>query len=77
MAPIRLALLLCDTPHPSVLAVHGTYVDIFRRHLKTSLDHSELPPPEWSLDGYDVVKGHYPSHEELSKFHGILISGSG
>ena len=77
MATIKLALLACDTPHPSVLSVHGTYIDIFRRYLKTSLDHSGLPQPEWSLDGYDVVKGHYPSDEELSKYHGILISGSG
>ena len=77
MGAIRLALLLCDTPAPAVRAVHGTYVDIFRQHLETSLDHAELPHPEWSLDGYDVVKGHYPSDEALSRYHGILISGSG
>jgi len=77
MTTIRLALLLCDTPIPSVRSVHGTYLDIFRKLLQTSLAQSlESPQREFELDGYDVVLGKYPSEGQLSQYDGILISGS-
>lgn len=75
---LKLALLLCDTPNPVVLSVHGTYLDIFRSLLKNSLLRTR-PGKEvdWVLDGYDVVQQVYPTDAQLGEYDAILISGSG
>ncbi|KAF8576341.1 class I glutamine amidotransferase-like protein [Ramaria rubella] len=69
---LRLALLICDTPVPSVVAVHGDYLAIFTRFFKASLPDSRV---EFSLDGFDVVhRQEYPSL--VAGYDGIIITGS-
>lgn len=80
MAPVRLALLECDTPPPAIEQRRGTYWNIFSELLKAS--RSDV---EFILEGYDVVKEQkYPDAEKLQVkgeseggYRGILISGSG
>jgi GMP synthase-like glutamine amidotransferase len=70
---LRLALLICDTPLPSVVQTHGDYLAIFTRFFKASLPD---PQVEFSLDGFDVVnKQEYPPLD--TEYDGIVISGSG
>lgn len=77
---IKIALLLCDTPIPTVLSTHGTYVDIFRNLLQAS-----LPPSaevDFTLDGFDVVVAQdYPDlgedEDSTGDYDGVLITGSG
>lgn len=74
----RFALLLCDTPIPAVRSVYGTYIDIFRTMLQTSLERTRPGVKvHWELDGYDVVEQEYPSEDKLLQYDAILISGSG
>ncbi len=75
--PVRLALLVCDTPVPTVVSTYGDYLDIFRTFLDTSLAFASDPKPSFILSGYDVVQGKFPTPEDLSYTDGILISGSG
>lgn len=71
--PVKLALLMCDTPVPAVLERRGTYLDIFRDQLRFSNPRAEFP---FELDGYDVVTAQeYPNLDE--GYVGVLISGSG
>lgn len=71
-APIKLALLTCDTPVQKVLETHGTYLDIFRDQLLESNPDSSFP---FTLDGFDVVTAQeYPDLD--AGYKGILISGS-
>lgn len=70
--PITLALLLCDTPPPAVVAAHGRYDDIFGTLLAASVPAGL----QYSVEAYDVVeKMDYPPDEDL--LDGILITGSG
>ncbi|KAK8850650.1 hypothetical protein IAR55_004569 [Kwoniella newhampshirensis] len=83
---IRVALLICDTPRPEVIAEHGTYLDIFRKWLTESLasypDDSVSAETELIVDGYDVVdKQEYPSPERLvaaapDGYDCIMMTGS-
>lgn len=71
--PVKLALLLCDTPTPKVRDVYGTYLDVFRKQLHESNPDTSFP---FTLDGYDVVEAQeYPDIND--GYHGILLSGSG
>lgn len=73
--PVKLALLLCDTPVPAMLNTYGTYLDIFRNQLLLSNPSHPAPFP-FTLDGYDVVdKQEYPDLDE-GEYTGVLISGS-
>jgi hypothetical protein len=77
---VKLALLLCDTPIPTVQKTHGTYVDIFRTQLQASLPAGANV--EFTLEGYDVVVAQeYPdlgdNEEGDGGYAGVLISGSG
>lgn len=80
---LNLALLICDTPVPAVVAAHGTYLEIFRTHLQKSLQsllqakHQDPNSVQFTLDGYDVVKEAYPSDDKLARYDGIVITGSG
>ncbi|EIN05524.1 class I glutamine amidotransferase-like protein [Punctularia strigosozonata HHB-11173 SS5] len=71
--PIRLALLVCDTPLPAIVAQHGDYRDVFRR-----LFIDSLPPhrkDDLILDAYDVVKEmSYPPPDE--EYGGVVLTGS-
>lgn len=73
----KLALLICDTPIPTVKAEHGSYRDIFHELLKSSLPKKRGLPQKFTLDGFDVVNGEYPTKRQLEGYQGILISGSG
>ncbi|KAG9086238.1 hypothetical protein FS749_003792 [Ceratobasidium sp. UAMH 11750] len=79
---LNLALLICDTPLLEVVAAHGTYLEIFQTHLQKSLQSAlramgKSPESvQFSLDGYDVVKGIYPEDEKLFGYDGIVITGS-
>lgn len=66
----RLALLVCDTPLPSIVAAQGAYPIIFTTWLLASARRDM----KLQLDPYDVVHKEYPDPE---KYDGILITGSG
>ena len=71
MAPIRLAVLLCDTPIPAVLKEDGDYHKIFGTWLR-----SVSPSVDFTLEAFDVVsKMEYPSED--ANYDGILLTGSG
>jgi len=71
MAPIRLAVLLCDTPAPPVLKEDGDYHKIFDVWLR-----GVSPSVDFTLDAFDVVnKMEYPPED--AKYDGILLTGSG
>ncbi len=77
--PIKLALLMCDTPIPSVREEFGTYLDIFRTQLSLSNPDQSFP---FTLDAFDVVGAQeYPDLNapvsDGDGYRGILISGSG
>ena len=74
--PVRLALLICDTPTSTVASTYGSYLDIFRTFLDDSLALAGDSKPSFTLSGYDVVQGDFPTPEDLSHTDGILISGS-
>jgi len=71
MAPIHLAVLLCDTPAPAVLKENGDYHQIFDtwlRGVSFSVD--------FTLDAFDVVsKMEYPPDD--ARYDGIFLTGSG
>lgn len=74
----RLGLLICDTPKPNVLSVHGSYKEIFHSLLKNSLERTRPGEHvEWTLDGFDVVNQVYPPPDDIDSYDGFLISGSG
>lgn len=71
MTPIRLAILLCDTPVPPVLKEHGDYHKIFSAWLRGA-----SPSVDFTLDAFDVVnRMEYPPED--AKYDGILLTGSG
>jgi len=70
---IRLALLICDTPIPTVLETHGDYLAIFTRFFRESLPD---PLVELTMEGFDVVHTQdYPSLD--IGYDGVVITGSG
>ena len=76
---MRLALLICDTPIPTVKEAYGTYLDIFRSWLTNSAAVN-APDIEFTLEGYDVVQGIYPKDEDFvgeGAFKGVVLTGSG
>ena len=75
-APVKLALLMCDTPVPAVVSTIGTYLDVFRNQLRFSNPDASFP---FILEGFDVVSAQeYPDIDSLlgGGYKGILISGS-
>jgi hypothetical protein len=71
MAPIRLAVLLCDTPAPPVLKEDGDYDKIFEVWLRGA-----SPSVDFTLDAFDVVnKMEYPPKD--ADYDGVLLTGSG
>ncbi|KAJ6466935.1 class I glutamine amidotransferase-like protein [Mycena sanguinolenta] len=73
------ALLICDTPMPSVVEEHGDYHVLFTNLLHAAgkqLGIDEIAD-KCKLDPYDVVtKMEYPTDEQLAVYDGILITGS-
>ena len=71
IAPMRLAVLLCDTPAPPVLEEDGDYHRIFDTWLR-----GVSPSVDFTLEAFDVVnRMEYPPDE--AKYDGILLTGSG
>jgi GMP synthase-like glutamine amidotransferase len=61
----RLALLICDTPAPSLVTKFGDY-----KHLFTLL----LQHPSITIDSFDVTAGIYP--KDPSIYDSFLMTGS-
>lgn len=78
---LRVALLLCDTPNPYVLAEEGTYLDVFRTHLLSSISAAGRSEEiNLEIEGFDVVnEGKWPEEKGLEKggWDGVMITGSG
>ncbi|TFK65993.1 class I glutamine amidotransferase-like protein [Pluteus cervinus] len=71
---LKLALLLCDTPHPDVVETHGDYRVIYAEFLKNSLPSGDT---EYAIDSYDVVhKMEYPPADKTDEYTGIILTGS-
>ncbi|KAJ4474392.1 class I glutamine amidotransferase-like protein [Lentinula aciculospora] len=70
-----IALLVCDTPIPEVVAEHGEYPRMFHELMRKSL------PDEFgwnfTMDAYDVVrKMEYPSKEKIDQYDAFMYTGS-
>ena len=79
-APFRIAVLLCDTPNPAVLAAYGDYGAVFRTLFQNSLQSLKKSAPETQLDfiidSYDVrYKLEYPT--DVDQYDAVLLTGSG
>lgn len=75
MSPIRIALLLCDTPIDEVAKKHGDYRDIFGDFFRNSVPDN-APTPEYVIDSYDVhYKQEYP--ENIDAYNAVVMTGSG
>ncbi|WVR08712.1 hypothetical protein IAU60_005770 [Kwoniella sp. DSM 27419] len=83
---VRVALLMCDTPVPAVVAEYGIYSAIYKQWLLKSLetypDEAIAKNTELVLDAYDVVnKQEYPSVERLRAdaadgYDAVMLTGS-
>ncbi|KAL1745215.1 class I glutamine amidotransferase-like protein [Schizophyllum fasciatum] len=64
---LRLALLMCDTPMPSVQRDYGDYRQIFDDLLRRALDDARAPADTpYTLDAFDVVHAMaYPAEDAL------------
>jgi len=74
---LRLALLLADTPAPSIVSKQGDYRVQFTRFLQSSIQKYKLDV-RLKIDPYDVVNEMaLPTEEGLKDIDGIMITGSG
>ncbi|KAI0087198.1 class I glutamine amidotransferase-like protein [Irpex rosettiformis] len=74
MTTIRLALFLCDTPIPKVIAQDGDYTVIFGELWRKSFPKDQTSV-KYEMDSYDVRnKLEYP--EDIDKYDGIVYTGS-
>ncbi|KAF9155686.1 hypothetical protein BGX21_005065 [Mortierella sp. AD011] len=76
---IRVALLVCGTPIPSVAEAFGEYPAIFRNLLQRGLVELKKqgaigPDTELVLEGFDVREDKYP--DNINDWDAIWISGS-
>ncbi|KAF9806978.1 hypothetical protein IEO21_08421 [Rhodonia placenta] len=70
---IRIALFLCDTPIPDVIASDGDYTAIFNTLLRKSLPSDTNI--DYVLDPYDVRnKLEYP--ENIDDYQAVILTGS-
>lgn len=78
-APLRIAILECDDPFPTVKEKLGTYGDIFTELLKAGADaygHPDIVSSKHGIEysSFDVVeKQEYPKLEDVDA---ILLTGS-
>ena len=73
MAPIRIALFLCDHTPPNVRETDGDYLAVFETLLRNS-----SPSTEFELVPFEVrTQLEYPKPEEIDSFQAILLTGSG
>ena len=74
---LRLALLLADTPAPSIVSKQGDYRVQFTRLLQSSIQNYQLDV-RLKIDPYDVVNEMaLPTEGGLKDIDGIMITGSG
>ena len=74
---LRLALLIADTPAPSIVAKEGNYLVQFTRLLQSSIQNYQLDV-RLKIDPYDVVNEMaLPTEGGLKDIDGIMITGSG
>jgi len=73
-APIRIAILTCDTPIDAVQSVHGDYYAIYSTFLARSLPHG-VSKDRYVIHSYDVVKMEYPADNE--DYDALWLTGSG
>ena len=79
-APFRIAVLLCDTPVPTIVAAQGNYEVIFRTLFQKSLESLKASTPDsdidFVVDAYDIRnKMEYP--KDIDLYDGVLLTGSG
>lgn len=75
VAPIRIAILECDTPLAQTKTKYGGYGGVFTALLHSAADALHLPRDNLNITKWDVVNGvgEYP---ELDDIDAILITGS-
>lgn len=78
-APLRIAILECDTPLDGTRAKYGSYGGVFKALLEAGADllakeRGSSAPVPLSLKYYDVVtKQEYPEDKD---FDAVLLTGS-
>jgi len=77
MGLLRVAILDCDTPVPSIVSSQGLYSNIFSNLFQDTVKALPgLGDLEFKFTTYDAVKGGLPSEKELLELDGIVITGS-
>ncbi|KAI9789826.1 MAG: hypothetical protein M1816_005743 [Peltula sp. TS41687] len=81
--PLRIAVLKCDSPIPSICAKYGDYGSIFTNLLQTaadSLEQGSAPfPPDFSSRDLDITAwevAEAQSYPRLEDVDAVLITGS-
>lgn len=73
--PYKIAVLLCDTPLPAILAANGNYGAVFEKLFRNSLPSSSIPDAEFTVDAYDIRNEQvYP--EDVDQYDAVLLTGS-
>ncbi|KAI8970562.1 class I glutamine amidotransferase-like protein [Trametes punicea] len=73
--PYKIAILLCDTPIPAVLASQGDYGAIFEALFRNSLQAIGDPGAQFVVDAFDVRNEQvYP--EDVDQYDAVLLTGS-
>ncbi|KAI0777649.1 class I glutamine amidotransferase-like protein [Trametes elegans] len=71
----KIAVLLCDTPLPAILASEGDYGAVFAKLFRKSLQAVGDPKVEFDIDSYDVRNDKvYP--ENVDQYDAVLLTGS-
>ncbi|KAI0325131.1 class I glutamine amidotransferase-like protein [Cubamyces sp. BRFM 1775] len=73
--PYKIAVLLCDTPLPAILASQGDYGAIFEALFRNALREAGGPETEFVVDAYDVRNEMvYP--KDVDQYDAVLLTGS-
>ena len=74
MAPLRIAVLECDTPLTRTQAKYGGYGGVFTSLLTAAAEELGLPTVALNISNWDVVsRQEYPRLEDVD---GVLLTGS-
>ncbi|KAI0674266.1 class I glutamine amidotransferase-like protein [Trametes maxima] len=76
LRPYRIAVLLCDTPLPSIVAAQGDYGAIFTALFRNSLQATAAADDsEFQVDAFDVRNAQiYP--DDVDQYDAVLLTGS-
>ncbi|KAH9896838.1 class I glutamine amidotransferase-like protein [Cubamyces lactineus] len=73
--PYKIAVLLCDTPLPAILASQGDYGAIFETLFRNALREAGGPETKFVVDAYDVRNEQvYP--KDVDQYDAVLLTGS-